>query len=318
MSISEVRKAIDALEKQMQNLIAKTQEEIPQPKQFLKYPDISNYKTKIGYKEYALTYRIEVWFENMGECVDTINKRLSVIKELHDQYIKDCEEVKSQNKVIAEHNQKVWDKIKDIMLWIGVKDQYSKYGYATSRSTKMTTQIHHAGYLEDLTSVAPVIVPMYKEVHYWSAYEAHAKKLIQDIQKKQIQQEKEEYERTKKKDLAKLAVKYDVDDIEDIQSIKEAMLNKNKYLMLAHYLECNRNDWSDGYSYAECGINGFTIETEDDSKIKYCILTILENDDYPDGRRFRDCVWNYNVLYSMVTDPDLMKDYNKLKEFIFD
>lgn len=318
MSISKAREAIDDLEKQMKDLIARTQEQIPQPKQFVKYPDISNYKTNIGHKEYALTYRIEVWFENTGNCIDTINKRLGQIKGVYDQYIKDCEEVKSQNKIIAEHNQKVWDKIKDIMLWIGVKEQYSKYGYATPRSSKMTKQIHRAGYLEDLANAAPVIVPMYKEIHYWSAYEAHAKKLIQDIEKKQIQQEREEYERTKKKDLAKLAVKYDVDDIEDICSIKESILNKNKYLRLAHYLECNRTDWSDGYSYAESGIDGFIVETEDDAKIKNCIMTILINDDYPDGRSFRDCEWNYNVLYGMVNDDELLKDYNKLKNFIFD
>lgn len=47
----------------------------------------------------------------------------------------------------------------------------------------------------------------------------------------------------------------------------DTILEKSKYLYLAHYLEKNRGDWSSGYNYARVGINGFGVESELDGMI---------------------------------------------------
>ena len=52
------------------------------------------------------------------------------------------------------------------------------------------------------------------------------------------------------------------------EDILDVILEKDKYLRLAHYLLKNREDWNDGYSYAESGLNGFDVETETDKLIE--------------------------------------------------
>jgi hypothetical protein len=93
------------------------------------------------------------------------------------------------------------------------------------------------------------------------------------------------------------------------------IVSKNKYLCLAYWLEQNRNDWNDGYSFAETGLDSFTIETETDELIYKDIQSYM--DDWGgDGRVFRDCEWNYGVLYGMVEDEELMKDFETVQKFI--
>lgn len=314
MSIQQARNAIDALEVQMSTLIARTQEQIPQPKVFLKYPDISTYKTQIGWKDYCLTYRLEVWFESTGSSVEVINNRLALIKKLYDQYLEDCVEITQQNVLIAIHNKSVQDKIKDIMKWVGVSDTYSTYDFATSRSRTKTAQRHSAGYLSDLARVAPTSPPQIKTTYEWRHYESHANILIDQVQKKEREAKALVAAKEKQKEMMRLAIKYGVEDIEDEWAFKQAILKKDKYLRLAHFLNMNRNDWSDGYDYAELGIDGFEVVTGDDVLIEECIRGIIDSDDGCDGRNFRDCKWNYGVLFGMVDDEQLLADYHKLME----
>ena len=114
--------------------------------------------------------------------------------------------------------------------------------------------------------------------------------------------------------MAMFRVKYTPDEPEsDKQEILDAILEKNKYLRLAHYLRMNRGDWTDGYDYAETGLSGFVVETEVDSEIEKDITHHINNWD-GDGRIFRDCEYNYNVIFGMVEDEQLMKDYNSVYE----
>jgi hypothetical protein len=97
--------------------------------------------------------------------------------------------------------------------------------------------------------------------------------------------------------------------------IRENILKKDKYLALAYYLEKNRNDWNDGCRYAEIGLCMFTVETEEDQKIFDNIQEFIDDWDMDgDGRCFRDCEYNYNVLYGMVKDESLLKDIEHLKD----
>lgn len=95
-----------------------------------------------------------------------------------------------------------------------------------------------------------------------------------------------------------------------------SLICKNKYLYLAHYLRKNRSDWSDGYHYAELGLNQFTIDSPIDAEINNEIESIISGGDV-DGRYFRDCKWSYDALFQIVAEEDkeLYDNYCKLNEY---
>ena len=111
-----------------------------------------------------------------------------------------------------------------------------------------------------------------------------------------------------------LCLKYQLDPVATTQSdLLELLLGKNKYLRLAYYLEKNRGDWNDGPSYAECGLNGFTIETPDDQLIYDDINGYISDWD-GDGRVFRDCTWNYSRIYAEFVSEELLTDFKSINE----
>ena len=113
-------------------------------------------------------------------------------------------------------------------------------------------------------------------------------------------------------ELALLRAKYTPDDAEsDKYTILDKILGKDKYLRLAYYLEQNRNDWNDGYNYAETGLDGFTAETDEDKRIVETLQETIRESDYVDGRVFRDSWPTYGDLYGKVEDATLLSDLEK-------
>ena len=143
-------------------------------------------------------------------------------------------------------------------------------------------------------------------------------KTVDQWEKKKQDKEREERQKkekeTKKKQsdlkLARLLVANDLPDDYGPEDVLDHVLKKSKYLHLAHYLERNRNDWTDNYSYAEAGLNFFTIENETDQEIFDCINGLIEDWD-GDGRCFRDCKWNYGEIYGLVPKA-LFKEYEEV------
>lgn len=159
-------------------------------------------------------------------------------------------------------------------------------------------------------------------------FKAQYQKIMGDRQKRE--QEKLNADKRKAEDLAKeqkakekervlgyFVMKYGLDMNSDAGDILDHLLGKNKYLRLAHYLQMNRSDWSDGYNYAETGLNGFKIENDMDNEIYDEIEGIIGNDDV-DGRYFRDCQYNYDYIFSLVQkeNPELLKDYVVISEIV--
>lgn len=142
-----------------------------------------------------------------------------------------------------------------------------------------------------------------KEIDDWK----ESIKINEEIKKKE--EEQRIADRAKNINLASLITKYNLPTDIDECDILDEILNKCKYLKLAHYLSLNRGDWSDGPEYAEIGLSGFTTDTQQDKEIYDEISGLIEDWD-GDGRCFRDCDYNYGVLFSMV-DEELYKDYEK-------
>lgn len=63
------------------------------------------------------------------------------------------------------------------------------------------------------------------------------------------------------------------------------------------------------------GRNSFTVTTELDAKIANELWSYINEWD-GDGRIFRDCTYNYEVIFGLVENQDLYNDYQKIKEYV--
>ena len=147
-------------------------------------------------------------------------------------------------------------------------------------------------------------------------------KADQDKRKAEEQEKNTEIQRKEsERQLAFLLAKYNLEITCDWDALLRSIIGRNKYLYLAHYLEKNREDWNDGYDYAETGLAEFAVETSQDQEIYNEIKSIIDEcSDGVDGRYFRDCTWNYDVLFDIAKkdQPELFADYEKVKEHVGD
>jgi hypothetical protein len=244
-------------------------------------------------------------------------EKLTEFKEVLDLIEQVDQKTHEENLKIAADNKKLEDTIFNILKESGISTSY--YGYKTSRSRNKTEM-----YYNFPSEIRKQIQTSYREdgvkkdkERLLDQINSYWKKEIDKVKQERLQQEKQQKEKEENRKLALLLAKYDLDLDCEWEDIMDKIIEKDKYLKLAHYLEKNRGDWNDGCSYAESGLNDFNIETELDQKIYDDINEIIENwGDYMDGRAFRDCEYNYSVLYGMVEDEDLMKDYSTVNEKI--
>lgn len=223
--------------------------------------------------------------------------------------------IRESNKAALENNTKVFKATVDLLKSLGLKEEV--YFYKTSRSKERTNK--RSEWLLELGNVI-------KRDDGWEkierAYQEHKNQIqkwreeIQNIKDKKDKEQKDlERKQIIERTLAVLAIKYGCDLQADVYDILDVILNKNKYLRLAHYLMMNRNDWNDGCSYAEEGLSKFVIESDIDREISEEIFSYIDNWE-GDGRVFRDSVCGYDYLFGLVKDEDLKKDYDKIYEFV--
>ncbi|MNQ66527.1 hypothetical protein D3C85_810190 [compost metagenome] len=194
---------------------------------------------------------------------------------------------------------------------------YSTYEFKTNRSSKKTETRHTAGYLGDLSrniktddgyTYTASQVERYKET-----FTQIANNLKQKIRAVQAEKEKEEKNKKSVQVLARMQVKYGLNEHSMWEDVLEALDSKDKYFMLARAMEDTRGDWSEGFGRVEWAINKFVVESPEDKEIEDNISTFLDGE-YEDGRCFRDCEWNYSVLYGKAA-AEVLKDYETLSEY---
>lgn len=92
-------------------------------------------------------------------------------------------------------------------------------------------------------------------------------------------------------------------------------MNKNKYYDLILAMMKNRGDWSNGFNYVKTALMFFEAETEEDKEIAKELHEFVYNDEYIDGRIFRDCKYNYNYLIEKFLTKEekdeLEKEWNE-------
>lgn len=248
-------------------------------------------------------------------CVDAAYKNALAT---YDKLLAEVEETHKNNESAIKNNINTRQKVSDFMESIGISKVYSVYDYPTKRHKNRQRIDKRAGWSEDIDRC----------IKTFDNYEDSKRKLEDfkksiEMQYKELSNKNEQIEREKQKkieeqedikEFARFQVKYDCEG--DWRDILDKILDKNKYLCLAHYLLMNRNDWNDGYSYAEVGLHNFSVDNQKDQDIVDCINSLIGENWDGDGRCFRDCEYSYDVIFDMVEDKKLIEDYYKVYEKI--
>lgn len=326
----EFQKLQESVEKEIQRLKAIADAQIQPPMQLHKYTGANN-------KEYQYAICRNCWGEADLSADVYFNQRSRrkpdvITEEFLDKVLaqwdagvnawkEDNQQTYLDNQAVIKHNTLQYDRVALIMKTLGVKDVVTKSYFKTARSTKMTHEKNPASWPSEVRAVLPMncgykdqLLKFDKKREEIKSYgERRIKEHTEKVRKEKIEADKLQKEQNKIKTVAYLAAKYNVGTQYDEESVLDEILNKCKYLYLAHYLLKNRSDWNDGYHYAEVGLSKFSIESDIDQEIYDDIQGIIDQDDV-DGRYFRDMKYNYSVLFGMV-DEDLSKDYQSIIEF---
>lgn len=255
-----------------------------------------------------------------GGYVTTV---LGKIEEVNEYWEKD-KEIQKQNEVIGENNQKNLKLATDFLLKLGlVKTKWERKNTRSYKSVEVTQE-----WVNELGALA--VTPAYSKTEIDRFYTNVIDKINEDKAAKiKLEADKKAQEAaviTQQEKIAltvKMVDKYKLQfnqPIPEVNDVIDELAKLNKYLYLAYYLEKNRRNWNDGYSYAQSGLEFFLSNSdskmqETDSAIYNDISQYFE--DFNDGRVFRDCTWNYSKLYEIVANQnkELYDDWSKLRQF---
>lgn len=304
-------KAVAMVKENNSKLLIQLDQTVIKPKTYQKYPEPGEYVVHRDYYYGDKSLNSSDIFKGI-ETVVGADSRLAKYKEVLEQYKKALEPILAQNKEIEAHNEGVKTKIRLFMQAHGIKDSYTKANYCKK---KTFYDSHRAGYLYDLDRdigcKAPE--PLFNPEGSLKRVEKEYTNVIEEIKKKDAEKQATKAKAQQIHKVALLRAKYTPDNaLSTVQDILDIILFKDKYLALGHALYQNRNDWNDGYSYAQGGLNCFNIETPEDRLIVDELQKIInqgrESGDI-DGRVFRDCNYSFDVLFGKVADETLLKDY---------
>lgn len=223
------------------------------------------------------------------------------------------------NLPVIENNKAIWQTVAALMRAIGIPDQYEVYEYPSSKSRTKKTVKKSAGWMQDLSQFCRTSDGYdAMQVHYKQAKAAIAEwqqKAAAKEREAQAQKAAEQKKQEAEQLRAVMVVKYGLDFKADMHEVLMAILDRNKYLRLAYWLERNRGDWNEGHFYADRGLDDFTCESDMDRAIVANLRHHIDEWD-GDGRIFRDCEWNYGRIYELVNDATLVADFLAVRQHI--
>jgi len=212
-----------------------------------------------------------------------------------------------QNKAASETNVKIHTAIMALMAKCGIPKCH--HTYKTSRS-RTTTKMKYA-WVSEINSLIPTSFADPQSAY--DSYERRIKEWEDKVEREQRNEEREVKAEQQRKEseqvLGFMAARYGYEVGADVNTVLEAIMGRNQHLRLSHFMALNRGDWSDGYSYAEQGLSSFRPQDARDTEIAYAVQAQITNWD-GDGRCFRDMEWSYDDIMALVTDEQLLADYN--------
>ena len=217
--------------------------------------------------------------------------------------------VHAENAVALENNKRLCADISALMTNAGIPRTYRRTEWKRNRSVIVDAV---SGWSEDLRRLVKtddgietserLYAERLRAIDSWNETA-----LVKELEEKR-KKDAEAAKLLSQRELAVALVKYDLPATGTWKDVLDKVLDKNKYLRLAVMLEKNRADWSDGDNYARRGIEEFAAETPEDKDIERCILSHCGAGWGGDGRIFRDCEYNYTVLFAKVP-AEIMAEY---------
>jgi len=315
--VDSVDKAFDTLKAQVELLKKKADDAFPSPMKINDLPRAESSKWTVAHGgKIEGGYWSSPREPNTIEEVDKLLEKALAVLTDDIQKLKDAHEM---NVPAIENNLKIHEKVSLLMReTLKIPSGYSTYEYKSSRSRNKTETRHTAGYFGDLRRNIKTSDGYEQKLRDLNSYPETFKCIANDLKGKirSIEAEKAKEEKAKKEVLAKarLQVKYGLTEDNYWSDVLDILDSKCKYFKLARAMEETRNDWNDGYGRVQYAISSFSVETPEDQEIYDEIFELAHECEDIDGRIFRDCTYNYSVLYGKV-DADLMSDYNILKEY---
>ena len=270
---------------------------------------------------------LEKWSGNyLSSFYESNIKTLDDVKKYRDKYELEFKEIKEKHELnipIIENNQKVYEQAIKFMQDLGLSksESYQKrrYGKTYSKTAEWLASIDK---MIPTTDNFGSYEATYKSRIY--SLDEFERKIKNENYKKEQEIKKEQESKEKEVKLIKfgLELKKEFNDLlEDIYTVsyfRDFLLNKDKFLCLAYNMESTRNDWSNGCYAVEDNLHlldqSIQIERDIyDELYDFC-------DDFEDGRCFRDCQYNYSVLYNMADDNilRLWQELCNISGYIFD
>lgn len=217
---------------------------------------------------------------------------------------------------IREKNTRTRTVIMQLLSDVGIRKYYM--GYKTQRS-KNKSEIYY-NWSSEISGQIPT---SYSDDKIETTKKELLKRIneILDNKKRNIieeQRKKEEEEKILKDNKIKalLLAKYDLGLEAEWGDILNSVLDRCKYLRLAHSMWLTRGDWGSGYYRVQHNIKGFGIANDVDQKIYEEIYNLAYNSEDIDGRVFRDCEYCYDNLYENFVDSKLYEDYKTVLEYM--
>ncbi len=306
--IEETDKALKALSGMVERLKKQVSDDLP----VLQVLDPMPHVTSVGKSD----FRVKGYYGEYKECT-TVQQLENVKKILEEKYknlLTDIENIHNTNIPRIENNKLLMEKITLMMTAVGIPPTWSQYEIPKGKRTKQWIT-HTAGYYEDLRRNVKIddgyAVAVRSVDSCLKDIDRIFNELKAGIAKEEQKKLAEEKEKAKALWLAKMQVKYSLDETTGVETVLSTILSKDKYLDLAHAMMETRNDWSDGFYRVEDALGRFSVVTDEDHRIYDCVNALTEDDYDVDGRVFRDCEWSYDVIFQLVLDKQLLEDYHK-------
>lgn len=253
-----------------------------------------------------------------GRCA-SLALAVDAFQRVVDEAVRKDHETHEANVDAIAHNAKMRAAITEIMKLAGIPDEFHEVD-RNSRARWPKKKRHDAGYLGDLKRNFPI------DDGFDRAMRRHAEmlKAIEEAKPK-VEREKQAVEQARlnaiaarKADLALAAIilRHKLDEESTWDEALLSLSQRNKYLDLAVAGRQTRGDWSEGFYRVQAAFDRFKIESDQDKDIAADLLGCLRSGDDGDrdGRIFRDTTWNYEALFALVGDKQLVADVRTCME----
>jgi hypothetical protein len=232
------------------------------------------------------------------------------------------EEAHAENVAAIESNRSMRDLLTELMTAAGMPREFKEYGFEAPRSRTRKHYRRDAGWPKDISRAFPVDDGFTKaQQTYERLKDDYAKYREQAEQEQARKAQALEAERAKRRAdlaLAQLIIRYELAEDADWSDALETIRKRDQYLDLAIAGQQTRGDWSEGFWRVQHAFDRFRINDERDKEIAADICGCLSSGDDGDrdGRVFRDTRWNYDKLFELVTDQQLLTDARLCLEHI--